>query len=125
MLIYFLAYLGVGALIMAVAMLRGPYSNKPDFWSEVTSPHCDSEELDRFISDFIAPLFGAIALLIAWPFLLSFKAWDWRKYRKVQSEVAKQPPRPAGDPDRVIWLGRSIKRDAFTFDFSRFQGPRE
>jgi hypothetical protein len=123
MLIYLLIYLCIGALIMA--MLRGHYSNRPDLWSEVTSPHCDSEAVDRFISDFIAPLFGAIALLIAWPLLLGFKAWDMWKYRHLQSEIAQRPASPAYDPDRVIWLGRSIKRDAVPFDFSRFQGPRE
>lgn len=123
MLIYVLAYLGVGALIMAIAMLRGPYSNDPNFWTEAALPHSDSEALDRFINDFIAPQLGAIAIVIAWPLLLGFKIWDWRKYRQVQSEIAKQPTRPAGNPDRVIWLGRSIKRDAVPFDFSRFQGP--
>jgi hypothetical protein len=62
MLIYLLAYLGVGVLIMAIAMLRGPYSNEPDVWTQATADHGDSEALDRFISDFIAPLFGAMAV---------------------------------------------------------------
>ena len=67
--IYLLCYLAVGALIMAVAMLRSPYSNDIDQLTLAATG--GTEVFDKILAAFLVPLLGCLLVV----FSISFLFW--------------------------------------------------
>ena len=89
--IYLLGYLGMGALIMAVAVLRSPYSNDIDQLALTATGGTDMS--DKILAAFIAPLFGCLFAVVAWPLLLIWKVqtmWRDRERRAKEGDVPQR-----------------------------------
>ena len=85
---YLLFYLAIGALIMAVAVLRTPYSNNLDQLALTATG--GTEVFDKILAAFIAPLFGCLFAVVAWPLVSVWTVqamWRRRETRIKESSV--------------------------------------
>lgn len=89
--IYLLAYLCVGALVMAIAVLRTPYSSEPD--GMVRAVAGGDALFDKVLVLFIAPLVGCLFAVVAWPLVLVWKVQEMRRKKGTEAtEVNIQQP---------------------------------
>lgn len=91
MLIYLLTYLCIGALVMAIAILRGPYSNETD--GMVRAVTGGDELYDKVLVLFIAPLVGCLFAVVAWPLVFVWMVQEMRRKKgKEATEANVQQP---------------------------------
>ena len=86
--IYVLCYLAIGALIMAVAILRTQYSN--DFDQLALTATGGTDMSDKILAVFLVPLLFCLFVLLAWPLLLIWKVqtmWRDRERRAKEGDV--------------------------------------
>lgn len=91
MLIFILIYLGIGAAIMAFVILRTPYDNEPDVMVKMMAriDYSDTSNLyENILIKFLVPLTVCPIIVVAWPLLLIWKAWDSWKVRHIRTREA-------------------------------------
>ena len=86
---YLLCYLGIGALIMAAAVLRTPYSNDLDQLALTATG--GTEVFDKILAAFIAPLFGCLFAVVAWPLVLVWTVQAMRRRRETRAKEGNVP----------------------------------
>ena len=89
--IYLLGYLGIGALIVAVAVLRTPYSN--DFDQLALTATGGTDVSDKILAVFLVPLLFCLFVVVAWPLLLIWKVqtmWRDRERRAKDGDVPQR-----------------------------------
>ena len=87
--IYLLGYLGIGALIVAVAVLRSPYSNDIDQLALTATG--GTEVFDKILAAFIAPLFGCLFAVVAWPLVSVWTVQAMRRRRETRAKEGNVP----------------------------------
>lgn len=77
---YLLCYLAVGALIVAVVVLRTPYSN--DFNLFAVTATGSTEVFDKILVAFLVPLLFCLFVVVAWPLAMRWKVQEVRRVRE-------------------------------------------
>ncbi len=86
---YLLFYLAAGALILAVAVLRSPYSNDIDQLALTATG--GTEVFDKILAAFIAPLFGCLFAVVAWPLVSVWTVQAMRRRRETRAKEGNAP----------------------------------
>lgn len=95
--IYLLCYLAIGALIMAVAILRTPYSNDLDQLAlEATG---GTGVFDKILAAFLVPLLGCLLVVVAWPLVLAKTAQEMWRNRGTPAKESNVPQPKFDDPE--------------------------
>jgi hypothetical protein len=88
---YLLCYLAVGALIVAVLVLRTPYSN--DFDQLALTATGGTDVSDKILAVFLVPLLFCLFVVVVWPLVLVWTVqamWRDRERRAKEGDVPQR-----------------------------------